>query len=282
MRRHVLLFLVLFVCTALPAQAQSPWAVPSSANEIRLDVVKPGLSVTELNATALSAGYYLSGRFATSPGVSIRAELPVAYAGLQERTFEDPFDEREEPDASTAVGNPYLGIALGSQAASHVELGVRLPAASTPEANEAPAPAIAQIGSEFRPTAFVVDALSVHGLADLRTTASGPFSLRFYGGPSFLYFTTDEVEDQIEVVARYSAQGWYRAERYAAGLGVSGHTIASRGDSFNELSQISAVFTLEASLGDVRFGVLAKAPLNANYSRVVDVVGGLTLAVPLR
>ncbi|WP_103026614.1 hypothetical protein [Salinibacter altiplanensis] len=245
---------------AVPAQAQTIWSRPYQPNQIALEAVVPDLPADD--ASAASGAAFLTATRSLNDNVELAVELPVArYA--------------TDATASTAVGNPYVGIGLSSSSRPILlELGIRIPAAPTNEALRA-----GQRADPGRTAAFRDESVAPSALLNGRLPLGRRASLRLRTG--LTYASADRLDEEgTENRWRlpYSAQLWWNGERFMSGLSVEGRPRLSGSEP--DRSTHRAVVSVMLDGGRVQPGLLAGTGLDplVQDGRFVT-VAGLTVSV---
>ena len=122
-RRKLLVPCLMLFLLSIPVSgsAKSIWLEPSSSSEFRLEGIKPEFKDSELST--LSMVWFLSGYLEASDKLHLNVEIPYArFAGAN------------GGESSKSIGNPYLGLDVGSlDSGSMIEFGFRLPMSSDEE-----------------------------------------------------------------------------------------------------------------------------------------------------
>jgi len=146
---------VVLLLIAVPSvgMSQSIWLPPSEGNSVSLEVFKVDWADDEPVSFASSV-WFLTARYQASRSITIVGELPLSH-------FDSKSFGSFNPEASNAIGNPYLGILFNPENSGLIgEAGVRIPI--TPD-NEVAA-SLNGIFAEFdRLEAFIPDFLTVRG-----------------------------------------------------------------------------------------------------------------------
>lgn len=251
-------------------RGQGPWTVPGPGGAVWLEVAKPANA--EADSPFLSTAWYLGGRLPLGETTALVGEIPLAIAGEQEialargRTF--------TRDAEAALGNPYVGLALGTQSPLSWELGLRLPVAD----GSFRATAVGQSADAVdRLEAWVpTDFVPLVGAADYVVRTPSGLLARARGG-STLWIPAGGGD--MEMNLQYGGQiGWEGAVLRALG-GLTGRFLATGpgGLTARTLHQLGGAARL--LLGRVEPGVQLRVPLDEEFA---DVVFGVSVAIRLR
>lgn len=257
MRTFVLALLLSLL--GLPSHAQTLWSRPYEPNQLTVEAIVPD-AATE--GTALSGATFVTATVSLSDNVELAAELPVA---------------RFRPSgggarASTALGNPFVGLGLSSTAVPFLfQLGARVPVA--PSNRAAPIGAAADVGHT---PAFGPDEFTLSGLINTRFELSRYSTVRLRTGPEFGTRPSPTGPDRLRRWGlHYDAQIWREGERFITGLTFTGQSELSRAASRHH-----AMLSLMGNWSLVQPGLLAGASLNDLFREGTFVpIVGLTLSV---
>lgn len=207
---RVLLAVLLFGLAAPAAVGQTIWSRPYEPNQIVVEALAP--TPFAEGASLLSGAAFITGTHSFTDHVEFVAELPVARTPAS------------DPGASTALGNPYVGLGLSSTTAPVlVEVGARLPVASSAPALHSGA--AADVG---RTRAFRADEMSLSALLNGRFTTGRSSTLRLRAGGTYASFSpSDTTAQRTEQDWRfqYSLQYWHEGEALVLGLSFTGQTL---------------------------------------------------------
>lgn len=252
------------------APAQSPWLAPRQDHPIALEVVKPIFDEDDFNT--LTSAAFLSFTVWTGENASIVAELPFAYAGVDDGEFSDG-------ESSTTLGNPYVGVEIrGKDSPSSFEIGVRAPLTSDEEV----AALVGAFADIDRFEAFLPDVVSLSGFGTYRSRTRNGVEFVLHGGPIFAMQTDPDGGDQAELNLRYAAQIWYRPGAYALGLGATGRAFVTEDGNFGERTAHQVGIAANVDLGGVRPGIQVRIPLDEDLRDLMDFTVGLSLQVATR
>ena len=259
--------------------AQSIWIDPGMEKALTVEMLKPNFEGG--GATFTTSVHFVGLQLPASSRLRVVAEVPFAYADVKDEA--DPLPEGAD---KATFGNPYLGIEWRATPESpfFIEAGARAPLTPdifTDETIEGGSFAAA-IGllTEFgnRSEAFVPALVPVNAYANymLRMNES-PVALRLRGGPSVWIPTTGA---DVELLASYSAQLWYMANRWSLGGGYIGRAIVTAEEtSFGEATLNQVGGSANLSLGRFVPGLQFRVPLDEDDG--VDFIAGLNLGVRL-
>lgn len=245
------------------ASAQTIWPRPYETNRIALEAVAPSLLTGQ--ESGVSGGAFLSGTYLVTDRVEVAAELPVAHSIAS------------DVSSSPTVGNPYVGIGLsGISTPVLLEIGARLPVASSAPPLRAAATADAGRTQAFRP-----NEVSVSGLMSGRMKIGGGSTLRLRAGGAYGSFAATDTTDQRteqDWRAQYSLQYWHEGQPFVLGLGVSGEMRLSGSERFADKSRHYVVGSAILDHSVAQPGLLLGLALDG-FSDAALLVG-VTLAVP--
>lgn len=241
------------------ASAQSVWMPELTGKGITLEVLKPLFKGTD-NISFLTSSAFLSFQTPLSSKVCLVADLPFSYAGI--RTVH-----------SSVIGNPYLGIRLGSASRRvSTQLGFRLPVAKVFGSDDFSV-GFGFVANPERWEAFLPDVASFNWTVGFNHRRPSGLTVRLRGGPSVLY--SRDTKETISTVA-YSGLIGYDNARIGAGIGFLGQRNSQGGSS----SQFGFMVTVPRR----RFqpGVVIKFPVGDNFfSAFVRAIVGVNLSVKL-
>jgi len=266
----IILGLLIALMIGTPAAAQSVWLGPGREAEVALEVLRPDFDGG--NVTLLSSSVFLSGRYPLAEAIDVVAELPISHFGT---------DGPVGTDSETALGNPYIGVELGSHEGSTFgELGMRLPVVS----GDNDGLVTGFFSDRDRWGAFFEDALTIRGALNYLHRASSGFRVRLHGGPSIWVYTNDDGGDNMELLANYGAHAWYAAsEQVYLSAGLTGRIIVSEGDiDFADRMINQFGLAVIGRFERVHPGLHVRVPFDFDgESNETSYILGLSLAVPL-
>ncbi len=252
------------------AAAQTIWLGPDQANNVTLEWLRPEFEDAE-DLSFMTSGFFLSARFGINDQFRLVGDVPFGYFGT----------DIDDVDSEIGIGNPYLGVEVGNlKSPVWGELGLRIPLTD-----------VDNLGSSFgffsdydRCEAFMPDAVSAMGFANYLYRHDSGFSMRLRGGPLFLISTdSDEYEDDMEMYAMYSLQGWYDTARLRFGTGITGRMIATEKDlDLGERTIHQLGLALAGKFRGVEPGLHFRLPLDEDLSDVTNYTFGLTVTVPFQ
>lgn len=260
----------------LKTSGQPIWLDRSADKAISLEILKPNFADEEETTFSTSA-WFLSGRFAAGNTVSVVGQIPFAIYGR---------DDNGSSESYNAFGNIYAGIEIHyPDSPAFAEIGVYLPTASG-EGDDVNA---LQSGlyTEWvdRLEAFAWDIIPVNLMINFYQRHPGGLLLRFRLGPSLWIKNGDDfILDETEVFMLYTAQVGYAAPKFELLTGFGGRWWATAGESaenFGEASWHQLGFSGNIALGNFRPGITFRAPIDDDYSELMDFVFGLTLGFNL-
>lgn len=263
--------------------AQSLWLEPGRSTSVWLEVLRPETdegfaSLVELEPTFASSAAFLGGRLPLTSAIGLVAEVPMAYADVEDGELPDEI-------SSTTLGNPYLGVELGAaDAPLWFEVGVRAPLVSD-ESLGTPLGLVTDFVN--RGEAFLNDVVPVNAYANYLWRNGDGVAVRLRGGPSVWIPTEDFVDveegdflSDPELLASYGAQLWYERPRYNLGAGLTGRAALTDEGGFDERTAHQAAASANVVFGRFVPGVQFRVPLDDDA--FVDFMTGLQLAVRLK
>ncbi len=263
---------ILLAVLPVTVAAQSIWTGPDAPQGFSVEWLRPEFADLE-DVSFISSALYVSGRLDVRENLSLVADVPFAY-----------FDADLAPGGSVsdvAVGNPYLGLELSfADRPFWAEAGVRVPL--TPDNEAATFPGVY---SDFdRCEAFTPDVLSVMAMGNYRLEDPSGFSVRLRVGPALWVNTNpDAFEDDLELYALYSAQGWYDASRARFGAGLTGRFFVTEKDlNLSERTVHHLGLALVGKFPGVYPGLHFRLPLDEDLPDILDFAVGLSVTVPVR
>lgn len=213
---------LLFLLNPTPSTAQSVWIDQGLRPAIWAEGFI-GPMTGRRSDTFHSTGWYFGSRLPVGDRAFLVAELPVAVAGdrISRTTF--PSGETREivQEGGLAVGNPYLGMEIGSpESSTHYELGLRLPLASEDE----PSARLLAASLDWvdRQLAWLPSTgLSLIGKVDYSARNASGWFVRLRGGPSA--WIRSSGDDPVTFIAHLTPQGGWEGDelRLSAGLPMS-------------------------------------------------------------
>jgi hypothetical protein len=258
-----LLVLVAFAAVLAPAdaRAQSIFLEPNSGPGIHLEALRPNIS--GINFTNLSYSYYLSGRFRAGETLRIRVEVPYVFYKA-EYGFYDEYGYYVEgtSDGRSSLGNPYLGVEVGSELEGfRGEFGFRLPVVEREDE-----------AWDMGMAADIVERLEAHLPDYLPVYAGGNYKYRSGNGLGLLIrlvpvllFYNGEGSGDTEVQIIHSAQVWYEDEKVGVGAGFSGRYDGSgEADDFGERTLYQFGFFGNYRFGNFMPGFQVRFPLDSD------------------
>ncbi|MFO8099956.1 MAG: hypothetical protein R6T83_10110 [Salinibacter sp.] len=215
---RTLVTVVLFLgLVGFSAKAQTIWSRPYVPNQVVVEAIVPD---APSDAGWLSGATFVTGTASLSENIEVAGELPVArYDGSNGR-------------ASTALGNPYVGLGVSSTTVPVLlEVGARLPVASSERAGR-----IGQAADMGRLAAFRPEEFSLSALANTRLAVGRTTSLRLRAGGTYASFSIPAPSDGGTAASdssatawrlQYDAQLWHEGEQTITGLSVTGRAVIS-------------------------------------------------------
>lgn len=267
-------FFAFLLVIAVPSvgMSQSIWLPPSGRSSVSLEVLKADWAGNN-NITFVSSVWFMTGRYKTSSSLTIAGELPLSHIDFgSSGAF--------SPEASTAIGNPYLGITFNPENSFFIgEAGVRVPIIS---AGAGDALVNGWVSEFDRWEAFIPDLLTVRvRLGGNINSNSKIFRARFLGGGT-LWIPTES--GSHEVFADAIGQFWFQESKFTFGTTLSARTLLTgpSGD-FIERSEFQLGFSANGTFGNVRPGFHFHIPLAdeglLGVGQVVDAVFGINITL---
>jgi len=258
---------------ASPAIAQSLWMPRDGDRTVMLEVLKPSLE--GFDSKLFSAAFFLSGRVAVSPRLSVVGELPYAR---HESTYLIFFPEEV---SSNTIGNPYAGVEykLGSGPA-FLEFGVRPPLAAD---DEFLAIFTGYATDVARWEAFTPDRFAALAAFNVREITPSRIALRLRVSPT-VAIPTGNSSEKTKLYGIYSFQIGYEGSKARIGAEMAGRTQLTDEPGVTILdffgvgnlgSRTSTQFGLHADFlsGHIRPGLDLHVPLGGMGNYVSSVVG---------
>lgn len=263
--------------TASSATAQSLLMPRDGDRTVMLEVLQPGLE--GFDSELFSAAFFLSGRVAVSPQLSVVGELPYAR---HRSTYFVFFPENV---SGNTIGNPYAGVEykLGSGPA-FLEFGIRPPLAQD---DELLAVFTGYASDVARWEAFTPDRFAIQTAFNVREITQSKVALRLRVSPT-VAIPTGNSSEKTKLYGIYSFQIGYEASKVRIGAAMSGRsqltdepgvTILDFFGFGNLGERTSSQFGLHADFlsGPIRPGLDLHVPL-AGMSGYVSSVVGLSVA----
>jgi hypothetical protein len=242
------------------ALAQMPWTTTLPPQGVALNFLRPKFAV---GGTSLTSGAaFLSGRFPTGGGYSLRVELPYAHFDVSGTT-------------SSAVGNPYIGLEKAVRE-WNLELGFR--PALTPDGEFAGQ--IVGVASDVTQ----IEAWLPH-VATLATRATyrhrAPTGMTTELGFAPAAWIPTEGGD-VEVVLTHFGSLGYSGSKVWTALGIGGVLGVTADGDFGERTFYQLGASVGLTQGQVRPALHVMLPLDDAISSDVDFVIGLGVAIAIK
>lgn len=267
--------LAILMLGAMPVAAQSVWLGADRQAAVAIEVLRPDFESS--NVTLFSSAVFLSGHYPLAEAIDLVVEIPISRYGENYTSF----DGRDESRSETALGNPYIGIALGERDASaYGELGVRLPIAN----EDGDGLGTGFMSDHDRWEAFLEDFVTIRGAGNYIHRAPSGFRTRLHGGASLWVYTGGFESDYFEALIDYGAHGWYPvSEQVRISAGLTGRLIITENDlSLSERMLNQFGVAVVGRFGGVEPGLHLRRPFSFTEERdEPSYVLGLSLAVPL-
>ncbi|HUF12659.1 MAG TPA: hypothetical protein VMN78_06150 [Longimicrobiales bacterium] len=272
MRNRMLMTVFALVLVPAVAQAQSEWLVEETG--VALEVGHTSFE-EDFGLSALSAGYFLSGRFQLPMGLAVVAELPFAYASYD---FDPGFGTPVEGSDNT-IGNVYLGVEMPVMlGAATVEAGLRLPTHDSDLDDFSPLVG-SLAGAVDRYDAFLTDVITPRVGLQVGMAATELIGVAANLGAAYLIFTEDGVDDDFVLDGGLRAFVGPGATRLGAGL--EGMAVLTGEGEFADRSVFQAGLWVDHDFGIVRPGVSLFLPLDEDYGEIISYVVGVSLQVSM-
>jgi len=196
------------------ATAQSLWMARDGEQTLMLEVLRPSLE--GFDSELLSAAFFLSGRGAVTPRISVVGELPFVRHKSTYLIF-GPSDE-----SSNMIGNPYAGLELRlASGPAFLEFGVRPPLAAD---DEYLATFTGNVSDVTRWEAFTPDRFSILAAFNIREVTPSNIAFRLRVGPALALPTGNNNPSETILYAIYSFQVGYHGSKARIGAGMSGRS----------------------------------------------------------
>lgn len=253
------------LATAPEISAQTIWTGLERPEGLQIEAYHPELDGDGFGT--LSSVVFVGGRLEASPGLALVADLPLAYADV-ENTFENTSD--------VAVGAPYLGVEWAG-ANRVIEAGVRAPIASE------------NFGAALGNAAEIVDRLGAFSSNAVVVTAAGVFGgtsadglvHRIRLGPRVLIPTEG---GDTELVVDYGGVIGYATPEFGIEGGLTGWVLATEDfdGGLGERTVHQAAFKAYRPLSNGgQLGVLLRLPLDEDTRQVQDFSVGVIATIAL-
>ncbi|MEL6616253.1 MAG: hypothetical protein AAFQ43_10970 [Bacteroidota bacterium] len=282
MRLLPLLALLIAVPTAAQPGAWLP--LDTSGDAIALTAHKISFDDDSFFGTdgfsALSSAQFLQARVGVTPSIRIVADLPLAYASVEDFVGEDV--------GGLVVGNAQVGIEAdlpADRGAATVGLSVRLPIVDTIidlDDDSGPAVFYGQFASYDRFGAFIPETATLVGTTTGRFDLSPEVALTGQLTPQVLIPTANTDFRDTEVLLGYLFRGEAQAGPALLTLGIRGTGILTEevdedGDRFLHALGLGA----EVQAGPVRPGLFVELPINGANEDLLNAVYGFGLSYSL-
>jgi hypothetical protein len=251
------------------AHAQTIWTPLDHRATARVEFWHAHLKDGGLSTT--SGPFFFEVGFPINPKLALSLELPYGRASLNDPTL--------GPYSDNTVGNPYVGMQLGSLSGrtSFVgELGARF--AATNE-NSILSEAMGILSEMDRVEAFVpkTNTLSAAGNVVLRRATS---NVRFRVGVDELFAGSNYGGNNT--VVDYGAQATTDVQNFRFGGALTGRYGATAEGNFSERSNHAVTGTASAAFGDFRPGVSVRVPFDKDIRDGAPWMLGLGLELTFR
>ncbi|MDT8324198.1 MAG: hypothetical protein RRA94_08810 [Bacteroidota bacterium] len=264
MRSIAFFSLLIMLCAAAPATAQPIWVAAEQDHAISFEWQKPFYENSE-GIKFLHSTFFFGYRVRTSEALTFLVDLPFSNFST------DTYDE-------FLLGNPYVGIALGSEdALISGDVGVRLPLA---DKEKALASYFASAADIDRLEAFATEAVPATGILRLHTRIHATkLGVRMHAGPSILVYMDDRGDEIMDVYLKYGFLTQYEDEAVLVQLGYTGvYTFRHQFDSREDQASSQIGLTVNADIGAGFWpGLLLRIPLDNHLGAGLDAVFGVNL-----
>lgn len=261
--------LILAMAWAVSAAAGDIWFETGRGNEIRLEAGKPAIKSAELSNFSLI--WYLSAWVEMDQNLRFAADIPYI------RIAPDG-----EGDSSKSVGNPYLGLDMGSAVRGWGgEFGLRLPLASEDE----PALLVGVLADPVdRMEVFLPNILSATAGLRYQHRTEGGLGLAVRVAPLVWVDMDKDRDGDVEGWLRYSFKLAHHEGDHTYGMGLSGRYWLTEDelDGFGEKSLHEVGLFANLRFKNWRPSVRVRLPMDKDVTDILkpSVVLSLGVALP--
>lgn len=256
------------------AQAQSYLMPQTPEKGVWLEATHPNVETFgDVELTAASSAWFLSGRHPITSRLAGVAEIPFAYGNLD-------ISGASALQGKSVFGNPYVGAELALNDRVTFEGGVRLPLTTADD--ESFGDVVGVLADVMRMEAFMMDVVPVSAAANLRHTMASGLGLRARGGVTSVIWTGDSDAGENFTFMDYGVFAQYPVSMARFGAGVAGRwnvTEDEGGFSDNSLHHVG--LSADYAFGRFRPGVNARIPLDKEYRDLVSSSIGLYVQLSL-
>lgn len=271
----------IMLMAAITAKAQSPFLNTSGNSFATLEFGKPIFdnSDTRKGISTFTSVTYLNGKYAIDDHFKIVAELPLSAYGYDRAGVKN--------DNHLALGNIYVGaeyhgVFANTPLRGYIEAGLR---PSTVSKLKSPDKLGAWTGlttDSDRNDAFMEHYMTAQTIGNLFYKVDDNVTLRLRAGPSMLISTSKNAEmDNQELFLIYSPQVWFNVDQLNIGAGMTGRWLTTENGNFNENSVHQVSTYVSYQFNQLVPGIFVRVPTDKDYSKMVDLVYGITLGVDL-
>jgi len=262
---------VLALTTATPAFAQTIWSPIEHQPSVRVEALHPQLKLSQgAKVSAFSGALFLTGAFPVSEHLTLAAELPFSRSSIS---------VDGESALSNAIGNIYVGLQLGTAAASRGvvgELGVRAPLIGD---DDFAASLMGGLTDLDRQEAFSNGVTTLYAAGDAYARgAQTTGRLRVGLSKQFLGKDAGENETYLD----YGVLGSVDADRVRLGAALTGRYLLTEAGSFDDRSFHHAAVSASILFDQFRPGLFVRVPFDTGVREIVSSTFGVTLEFTLR
>jgi hypothetical protein len=233
----------------VPAPAQAPWGPSGDSRSLSVEAIRA--SFDDIDLSFPSPILYLGGRFPLGDGVTLVADVPLALLAARGAS-------------ATVLGNPYVGVTLGTGSGSGGDLGLRVPLASESGDLFGSGQSLAAFADFDRFEAWPEDFTSASGHVTYRKLSPGGLQTGIAVGAS-LWAPRDR---DNELLADYRADLGYREQRFALAAEFTGRAVLTESDlSVGERTFHQFAVGAGVALGRVWSTLFVRFPLDDDLKR---------------
>jgi len=268
------LLLCLLLLPLQQALTQPVWQETGGKHAFSLEALKPNFE-GEDNTSFITSAWFLNYRYAFSPNLALKIDLPFAHFGSKKQ-------EEFSGTSGNRFGNPYAGIEISNTRKTlFASIGLRPPLVSDLDFDEGSgAAAFVGLYTETidRMEAFVPDALSLIGTADFKAQAENGVFFLAHGG-AWSWIDAGEAQEESEFGVLYGGYLGYAAARVRLYAGLAGRWILTEEGDFGENTIHELRFRASFAAGNVHPLLQFRLPLDDDYKEFVDAIFGVGVSV---
>lgn len=262
---------VLALTTATPASAQTIWTPIDHQPSVRVEALHPHLKLSQgAEVSAFSGALFVTGDFPVTQHLTLAVELPFARSSVS---------SAGESVLNNAIGNMYVGLQLGTAAASRGivgELGMRLPLIGD---DDFEASAVGGLTDLDRQEAFSNGVTTLYAAGGVYARgAQTTGRLRIGLSKQFLSKYAGENETFLD----YGALGSVDADRVRLGAALTGRHLLTEAGSFSDRSFHHAAVSASILFEQFRPGLFVRVPIDKDVRELVSSTIGVTLEFTFR